>query len=435
MDARRPVGKRARDAAAPPQEATEAAEAPVAAAASSSSASSSSSSFVRARPSSALASHTQFGAAVPPAATSELIARLGLRPPPAPEPRPAEGAAAAAAAPAPAPAPALAPAPAPARVPAAAAAAAAAAGGDLARITIGMHRRQASNPVLDCLRLAVVAQREQPADFVFGRGSCGLFLSLKYFAQKGIKGLEGRTRELEGAAEAANFKLRVLLVWVDTGQGYGSGGGGRGGGGAGGGGGGSGGGGSGGGGPGAGAGAGAGTSDDASRDDLVAIAEFALRHGLSLLCAFSAEECARYLETFKAYEFKGAELLQARRETEFLPIAQEALAQVRHVNRSDAVNLLAHFGSFADILRAPLADLQARKLWPARPSARCARACTRKRELERIQRASACRGAAARACAAHSSQRLRAPPACVPPVPAGAARCRRCEGALPLCVF
>ena len=176
--------------------------------------------------------------------------------------------------------------------------------------------------MLQFLRLAFWETRERlPADFVFGRGACALFCSLKHFLAQGPASLESRTRELEGSADAAQYKLRVLLVWVDVLHADG----------------------------------GAAAPDE----PLARLAEFSVQHGLSMLCAFSLEECARYLETFKSYEFKGAELLQARRETEYVPVAQEALSKVRHVNRSDAVNLLAHFGSAADLFKASLAELQA----------------------------------------------------------------------------
>jgi DNA repair protein Rad10 len=46
-------------------------------------------------------------------------------------------------------------------------------------------------------------------------------------------------------------------------------------------------------------------------------------------CAFSVPEAARYLETYKAYENKGASAIQERVESTFLPRAQEALTTVR----------------------------------------------------------------------------------------------------------
>ena len=63
-------------------------------------------------------------------------------------------------------------------------------------------------------------------------------------------------------------------------------------------------------------------------------------------------EAARYLETFKAYENKTAELIQSRREQDFLPVAQDVLTCAPKVNKTDVATLLANFGSVRGVLGA-----------------------------------------------------------------------------------
>ena len=53
-------------------------------------------------------------------------------------------------------------------------------------------------------------------------------------------------------------------------------------------------------------------------------------HACSLVCAWSAEEVARYLETFKLYEHKTAENIQERIENDYASRLAGATSHARH---------------------------------------------------------------------------------------------------------
>ncbi len=74
-------------------------------------------------------------------------------------------------------------------------------------------------------------------------------------------------------------------------------------------------------------------------------------------CAW--QECARYLETFKAYENKPAGAIQERVDTDYLGRLTSVLTSVRGVNRNDAATLARRFGTFADMLKGEEAEFSA----------------------------------------------------------------------------
>ncbi|XP_025892395.1 DNA excision repair protein ERCC-1, partial [Nothoprocta perdicaria] len=71
----------------------------------------------------------------------------------------------------------------------------------------------------------------------------------------------------------------------------------------------------------------------------------------------SPEEAGRYLETYKAYEQKPAELLMEKVERDFLSRVTDCLTSVKSVNKTDTSSLLATFGSLAAMARASKEDL------------------------------------------------------------------------------
>ena len=70
------------------------------------------------------------------------------------------------------------------------------------------------------------------------------------------------------------------------------------------------------------------------------------------MLSWSPEEAARYLETYKAYEHKPAELLMERTDSDFTSQAIDCLTSVHKVNKTDAVTLLRTFKTMAAILTA-----------------------------------------------------------------------------------
>ena len=85
----------------------------------------------------------------------------------------------------------------------------------------------------------------------------------------------------------------------------------------------------------------------------------ALRRGFVLICAFSAPEAARYLELFRAFESKPADVIRGRAGEDYLSRLNAALTSVRGVNRTDVLALGAAFGTAAGVLSAPRQALAA----------------------------------------------------------------------------
>ncbi|GIL51687.1 hypothetical protein Vafri_7624 [Volvox africanus] len=72
----------------------------------------------------------------------------------------------------------------------------------------------------------------------------------------------------------------------------------------------------------------------------------------TLVCAWSPEECARWLETYKSYESKPAFTIQERVEPDYVSRLAAVLAgSVRGINRTDAHTLGTRFGSLAAMMR------------------------------------------------------------------------------------
>lgn len=63
-----------------------------------------------------------------------------------------------------------------------------------------------------------------------------------------------------------------------------------------------------------------------------------------LLLANSNQEAARYLEIYKNFEKKPADLIKARVDTDYMSQLNTALTNVKGVNKSDVVTLISNFG-------------------------------------------------------------------------------------------
>ncbi|KAK3005938.1 hypothetical protein RJ639_016724, partial [Escallonia herrerae] len=90
---------------------------------------------------------------------------------------------------------------------------------------------------------------------------------------------------------------------------------------------------------------------------LLEVTKTALLHDCTLLCGWSLEECARYLETTKVYENKPADIIQGQMDTDYLSRLNHALTTVRRVNKTDVVTLGSTFGSLSHIMDASMEDL------------------------------------------------------------------------------
>ncbi|RVX18983.1 DNA excision repair protein ERCC-1 [Vitis vinifera] len=169
-----------------------------------------------------------------------------------------------------------------------------------------MAKMMKGNPLLKHIRNVRWDFADIVCDYLLGQNSCALYLSLRYHLLHPDY-LYYRIRELQ-----KNFKLRVVLCHVDV--------------------------------------------EDVIKP-LLEVTRTALLHDCTLLCAWSLEECGRYLETIKVYENKSADIIQGQTDTDYLSRLTHALTTVRHVNKTDVVTLGSTFGSLSHIMDASMEDL------------------------------------------------------------------------------
>ncbi|XP_051018475.1 DNA excision repair protein ERCC-1 isoform X1 [Acomys russatus] len=166
--------------------------------------------------------------------------------------------------------------------------------------------RQRGNPVLKFVRNVPWEFGEVVPDYVLGQSTCALFLSLRYHNLHPDY-IHERLQSL-----GKSFALRVLLVQVDVKD---------------------------------------------PQQALKELAKMCILADCTLVLAWSAEEAGRYLETYKAYEQKPADLLMEKLEQNFLSRATECLTTVKSVNKTDSQTLLATFGSLKQLITASREDL------------------------------------------------------------------------------
>ena len=147
------------------------------------------------------------------------------------------------------------------------------------------------------------------ADYLCGETTCALYLSLKYHC------LHRSYLQSRMASCGSSYTLRVLLLLVDL---------------------------------------------EDNELPLLEITQACFAYGWTLLCCWSSEEVARYLETLKSYEKKSSALIQERvEEGDHAAKIVEALTEVRGINKTDCKHLIQAFGSFAGIARAEREELHA----------------------------------------------------------------------------
>ena len=75
-----------------------------------------------------------------------------------------------------------------------------------------------------------------------------------------------------------------------------------------------------------------------------------------MILAWSPEEAARYLETFKMYEYKNADSLKEPVSSDLLTQATEFLSSIKPVNKTDSLTLLTKFSSLRKISESSASD-------------------------------------------------------------------------------
>ncbi|KAK5861253.1 hypothetical protein PBY51_022664 [Eleginops maclovinus] len=166
--------------------------------------------------------------------------------------------------------------------------------------------RQRGNPILKFVRSVPWEFGEVVPDYILGQTTCALFLSLRYhnlnpnYIHDRLK-LLGKT-----------FTLRVLLVQVDVKD---------------------------------------------PHHTLKELARICIMADCTLILAWSPEEAGRYLETYKSYEKKPADVLKEQVEKNYPSQVTDCLTTVKSINKTDAITLLSTFSSVEGIISASKEDL------------------------------------------------------------------------------
>ncbi|XP_053184895.1 DNA excision repair protein ERCC-1 [Scomber japonicus] len=166
--------------------------------------------------------------------------------------------------------------------------------------------RQRGNPILKFVRSVPWEFGDVAPDYILGQTTCALFLSLRYH-NLNPNYIHDRLKQL-----GQTFTLRVLLVQVDV------------------------------------------------KDPHHALKELAcicIMADCTLILAWSSEEAGRYLETYKSYEKKPADLLKEQVERDYLSKVTDCLTTVKSINKTDAITLLSTFSSVEGIISASKEDL------------------------------------------------------------------------------
>jgi len=162
--------------------------------------------------------------------------------------------------------------------------------------------KQRGNGVLDYIRNVPVQYHTMVPDYIFSSTGAALFLSIRYH------NLYPEYIYRRIAALGKDFTLRVLLVLVDV---------------------------------------------DDNAAVLLHLNKAAVTHNLTLVLAWSEEEAARYLETYKALDGKDSSVIQkAKDSTHLADQVTDVLTVVKGVNKTDAASVLTQFGSVAAAMAA-----------------------------------------------------------------------------------
>ncbi|KAI9504309.1 restriction endonuclease type II-like protein [Coemansia spiralis] len=190
--------------------------------------------------------------------------------------------------------------------------------------TVQVNEIQRGNPLLASIRnVRWSYSKDIIPDYVVGRTSCVLYLSIKYHRLHP----EYIAKRIESLGK--DYRVRVLLVYVDT---------------------------------------------DDSKLPLREINRIALLGDMTTLLAWSLDEAGRYIETLKTFENRQPDIIKERVEDTYSAKLNNALTSVRSVNKTDVLTLASNFESFEGIAKAGvdeltmcpgIGDLKAQRLFKA----------------------------------------------------------------------
>ena len=170
-----------------------------------------------------------------------------------------------------------------------------------------MHSAQRGNPILEFVNnVPYEFASDILSDYVMGRTTCALYLSIRYhrlhpdYIYQRIKRLHQQ------------YELRILLIQVDV---------------------------------------------DDHQAVLRELSKMAIVSHWTCILAWSHEEAGRYLETFKAYENKPADLIKEKVDGSHLARVTDFLTAIKGINKTDVITLLTTFGTVRNILHASSEEL------------------------------------------------------------------------------
>ncbi|BFG04328.1 DNA excision repair protein ERCC-1 [Drosophila madeirensis] len=165
-----------------------------------------------------------------------------------------------------------------------------------------VHSKQRGNPILKSIQSVPLEYRDDIVpDYVVGRTTCILFLSLKYhnlnpdYICQRLKAL------------GKMYELRVLLVQVDTPE---------------------------------------------PHNALKSLTRISLLADLTMMLAWNAEEAGKIIETYKQFEKRPPDLIMERVDSNPHQKLVAALTNIKPVNKTDAVTLLQTFGNLGNVITA-----------------------------------------------------------------------------------
>ncbi|OJJ44802.1 hypothetical protein ASPZODRAFT_742158 [Penicilliopsis zonata CBS 506.65] len=164
-----------------------------------------------------------------------------------------------------------------------------------------VSHRQKGNPILNHVKLLPWEYEDIPADYVIGRTTCALFLSLKYHRLH-PEYIYSRIRSLGG-----KYNLRILLTMVDIPN---------------------------------------------HEDSLKELSKTSIVNNLTLILCWSAPEAAHYLELFKSSENAQPTAIRSQQAQSYKESLVEFVTTPRSINKSDAASLISTFGSLQNAINA-----------------------------------------------------------------------------------
>lgn len=172
--------------------------------------------------------------------------------------------------------------------------------------SIVVNGRQRGNPLLKYIANVPWEYGEIEPDYVMGQTTCALYLSLQYhnlypdYIHDRLKSL-GRL-----------YQLRILLVHVDVVD---------------------------------------------PHPILRELSQIAILTDCTLMLVWSSEEAGRYIETYKIFENKSAEMIMEKQENNRYSQLVDCLSSVKSINKTNASTLLSTFETLENVIKANKGEL------------------------------------------------------------------------------